>query len=299
MPINEAIDTLTTGAVPMSSTDTIFSADIETAISAPAKIWLSSPSEHAEAADTAETIPAWTMGMESEQRPSSPADNSWLSASLTALIVLMMLSVSRNRRLFRTLWDELVGMRRRENAFDERTTRETSTILLMVVQWSFCVGLLLFNAISIGDVTLGSLQINLPAYDTSGGSAGIFVDAARFVALAAVYYGVQYCVYSAIGYTFSDPVGHRLYVQGFTASQSLLGFALLVPTLISLFYPSTAPLMVSIGAMLYIIARIVFIIKGFRIFYINFLSILNFILYLCAIEIIPLSLIYKIALFLL
>lgn len=299
MPINQEIDTLWTGAAPLSGSDTVFCADIESALSAPAKIWLSTSCNEVDTVETVEIAEAWLSGLESEHRPSSTADNSWLSAVLIAFIVLMLLSVSRNRRLFRTLWDELVGMRRRENAFDEHTTRETSTLLLMAVQWSFCVGLLLFNAISMGDVAFGGFAVNMPVYDTSGGSLGIFADAAKIVALAAAYYDVQYCVYSAIGYTFTDPVGHRLYVQGFTASQSLLGFALIVPTLISLFYPSAASLMVSIGAMLYIIARIVFIIKGFRIFYINFLSLVNFILYLCAIEIIPLSLIYKIALFLL
>jgi len=38
---------------------------------------------------------------------------------------------------------------------------------------------------------------------------------------------------------------------------------------------------------LYLVARLIFIIKGIRIFYSNLTSIVYFILYLCAVEIVP------------
>ncbi|MDE6169760.1 MAG: DUF4271 domain-containing protein, partial [Duncaniella sp.] len=47
----------------------------------------------------------------------------------------------------------------------------------------------------------------------------------------------------------------------------------------------------------YFLTRILFICKGFRLFYDNFGSLLYFILYLCTLEIVPLVLIYRVILF--
>ena len=74
---------------------------------------------------------------------------------------------------------------------------------------------------------------------------------------------------------------------GLNASQMLLGVVLTVPTLVALFYPGVSGVMLAIAAGLYILSRICYISKGFRIFYNNFPSLLYFILYLCTLEIIP------------
>ena len=60
-----------------------------------------------------------------------------------------------------------------------------------------------------------------------------------------------------------------------------------------IFYPSTTLWMLEIGLLVYFVARIMFIVKGIRIFYNKITSILYFILYLCTLEIIPLILVYK------
>jgi len=49
--------------------------------------------------------------------------------------------------------------------------------------------------------------------------------------------------------------------------------------------------MLLVAAGLYICARLVFICKGFRIFYGNLSSIVYFLLYLCAVEMVPLALV--------
>ncbi|MFG6389490.1 DUF4271 domain-containing protein, partial [Muribaculum sp.] len=91
----------------------------------------------------------------------------------------------------------------------------------------------------------------------------------------------------------TDATGAAQWLKGFNATQALLGFLLLVPALAVLFYPAAALSLISISALLYILARIVFICKGFRIFYHNFPSLLYFILYLCTVEIIPVLLVYR------
>lgn len=226
----------------------------------------------------------WSTGLDGTARTVSVGDNSGVLTMVTVVLVLMMISYKHCRRLFSTLWQEMRAMRHRANAFDEHTTNETRVLALMALQWCMCTGLLLYSGLGLSGVTLAP--------------AKAFVDTGCMILLMMAYYVMQWVAYQALGYTFSTPTGRRLFVQGFTASQSLLGFALIIPALVSIFYPSAAFAAVIVGISLYLIARIAFITKGFRIFYTNFGSLFYFILYLCTLEIIPLILVYNSALFL-
>lgn len=273
-------DTLIIG--PLPGVDTIvFSADIEAALAA------------CPVADTV-VVPEpdpdpWLSGLEGEERAVPIGSDSGILSLVTALLLMMLLIVHRCRKLFGSLWQELLGMRRRANAFDDRTSGESSALTLMAVQWSVCAGILLYSALSLGGASMFGMEPPSPAPKAP------FVAMAMLVGLAMAYYVAQLAAYWLLGYVFVDPAGRRLYVQGFTASQSLLGFALLVPALVSIFYQGVAPVMVALAAGLYVLARIIFVIKGFRIFYRNFGSLLYFILYLCAVEILPLIFVCELA----
>lgn len=268
-------DTLLIGPLP-GADSVVFSANLDSALAAPPVA--------CSAADTVVSVteqePApWLSGLEGEERAVPTGADSGILSLVTGLLLMMMFIVHRCRKLFGSLWQELLGMRSRANAFDDRTSGESSALTLMAVQWSVCAGILLYSALALG-VPYGTPILAEPRAP--------FVAMAMLVGLAMAYYVAQLAVYWLLGWVFADPAGRRLYVQGFTASQSLLGFALLVPALVSIFYQGAAPAMVALAAGLYVLARIIFIIKGFRIFYRNFGSLLYFILYLCAVEILPL-----------
>lgn len=76
----------------------------------------------------------WETGMEGNPRQISIGDNSGVLAIVSVIFLLMMLSFSRCKRLVGQLWHELWSVPSRDNAFDERTTGETRTMLLMAVQ---------------------------------------------------------------------------------------------------------------------------------------------------------------------
>ncbi|MCM1452801.1 MAG: DUF4271 domain-containing protein [Clostridium sp.] len=221
----------------------------------------------------------WHDGIAGDTRPVNVGDNSGVLALLTGIFLAMMLSYRKCRRLFYALWQEMLGMRSRENAFDESTGNERGAIALMTLQCCVCIGLLLYCAISSLGPQLGLCEAPLPE--------NAFEDTGRLMALAAGYILAQTGIYWLLGYTFTTPDGRKLLMQGFTSSQCLLGFALIIPALVGIFYPAMAMAMAFVGAGLYILARIVFISKGFRIFYQNFGSLLYFILYLCSLEIAP------------
>ncbi len=70
-------------------------------------------------------------------------------------------------------------------------------------------------------------------------------------------------------------------------TQPFAGLALSIPAAIFIAHPEWAPALTVCALVLYLAARILFIIKGFRIFYRGFGSFVYFILYLCTLEIIP------------
>lgn len=277
---------------PLPGADSVaFSANLDSALAAPPTTY--------EAVETvvvaAEPDPdPWLSGMEGEERTVPIGADSGILSLVTGLLLMMMLIVRRCRKLFGALWQELLGMRRRANAFDDRTTSESSALTLMAVQWSVCAGILLYSAVALGGAA-GIASIFGADAPAAPEPRAPFVATAMLIGLAMAYYAAQLATYWLLGYVFADPAGRRLYVQGFTASQSLLGFALLVPALVAIFYQGAAPAMTLAAAALYVLARIIFIIKGFRIFYRNFGSLLYFILYLCAVEILPLIFVYRLA----
>jgi hypothetical protein len=91
-----------------------------------------------------------------------------------------------------------------------------------------------------------------------------------------------------VGYAFADNEGRKQWLRGFNASQAFLGFGLAIPALVTVFYPAAATIMLQIATIMYILARLVFIFKGFKIFYHKISSLVYFILYLCTLEVIPL-----------
>lgn len=253
-----------------------------------AKAWLFAPAEHIDTlAPAIEYTPIavvekpadWHDGIAGSSRPVNIGDNSGVLAVLTAIFLAMMLSYRKCKRLFSVLWQEMLGMRSRENAFNDSTGNERGAIALMAVQCIVCTGLLLYCAVSSIGPQLGLCQAPLPE--------SAFRDTALLIGLTGGYFLAQIAAYWLLGYTFATADGRRLLMQGFTSSQCLLGFALIIPALVGIFYPPTAMAMAITGAVLYVLARIVFISKGFRIFYQNFGSLLYFILYLCTLEIVP------------
>ena len=106
--------------------------------------------------------------------------------------------------------------------------------------------------------------------------------------MALGFYAVQWMVYKVLGYTFIDKEGTKLWLDGFKSSQSFLGLLLLPVLILLMVFTSSGKMLLIVAALLYLVARLIFIYKGFRIFFSNLTSCLYFILYLCAVEIVPL-----------
>lgn len=217
--------------------------------------------------------PAWTHGHPGTPRPVSPATDSGILAILVAIMVLVGLNMRHVRRIFSTLPQDLLSVRRRNNAFDEHTANETRVVILLLLGTCVMESLLLYRW--LGVIT--------PATT----STTVFHTISALICLTIAFYLFQLAACASIGFTFTDPLSATLWRRGLNASTAILGIALTAPALISLFYPAFSSQMLALAVILYLLSRICYIYKGFRIFYLNFNSWLYFILYLCTLEIIP------------
>lgn len=220
--------------------------------------------------------PGWMNGVEGVSRPVAPGSDTGILAMVVMLLVLVGLNMRHVRRLFRTITQDLWSVRRRANAFDDHTAKETRTLVILLLQLCVFEGILLF-------LWLG---------DTGPAIRDVFRPVGALAALAMGFYLFELLACTTVGYAFTDRGSAAQWRRGLNASSVLLGILLTIPTLVSLFYPSVTGAMLWVAAGLYAVSRIIYIAKGFRIFYNNFPSLLYFILYLCTLEIIPLIAIY-------
>lgn len=221
----------------------------------------------------------YTTGLDAIQRPELPGYNSGVLCLVIAMLLLVIFTARHYGRFFRRLINNLWSVRTRTNLFDEHTVNETRIMVALIIQVCVCEALLLVTWILSQGVVMSPATLGAAACTAT--------------LLTGLFYTAQLVIYRMIGYAFTTRNLALQWVQGFNSTQTLLGLALLVPTLVALFYPSASGILISIGATLYILARIVFICKGFRIFYHNLFSLVYFILYLCSVEIIPLLIVYR------
>ena len=222
-----------------------------------------------------------TMSMTVGQRPepfvSNPLhDTSCMALMLTGLL-LIVVSYRTGYKYLENLAHNMFSTRRRENLFEDHTLNETQILTALTLNTCIMEGLLMFLGM---DTYVPTLRASLHSQ--------VFLHVGIFTAVALLFYLVQVGVYQLIGHVFSDGVNSKLWTDGFKASQSLLGLLLFPLVGVALTMPNMANVMLISAISLYFCARIVFICKGFRIFYINLPSLVYFILYLCAVEIVPL-----------
>ena len=211
---------------------------------------------------------------------------SCILAGLFLLFAIIGLRFRNNSKYVAALLRNMVEVRLRSNVFDE-TVRETSFIVLLNLLWSCSAGMVL----------CGLLAYTLPNEPTA--SFGITALTTRPALCTAVCMGVMIlytCLmalaYFMVGTVFSDVVHARMWLKGFLSSQGLLSAIFLPLSLMLLYYPgwSNYILWAALGFLL--LGKIVFIWKGFRIFFTQISSWVLFLYYLCSLEIVPLILTY-------
>lgn len=217
--------------------------------------------------------PAWKSGLAPESLPLSAASDSLLSATIVAMILAVFMGFGHCRHLLRNLGKELSGMRSRSKNFDEHTSGESRLIVLFAVQFCVYGGMLLQSAAAF--------------YHGVAPFASGFGVTLTFMLLTAAWYLFELGIVRTVCYAFATPEQTHQMMRGLSASQVVTGFLFIIPAVVLFFYPDAAYQMLLTASVLYIVMRIIYLYKGFRIFYTKMSDLVYFILYLCALEIIP------------
>ena len=203
---------------------------------------------------------------------------SWIVTALLLLFVLVAIRFRNNSKYLATLLKSAIEVRERGNVFDD-TVRETSFVILLNAMWSICAGMLLYTLVG------GSVE---------------HPDAPRSMTIAigltAAYEIFMIASYAVVGTVFSDRLHTRMWIRGYLAATGLTTLILFPAALLTLCYPEQAVVALWMGGAAVALGKIVFISKGFRIFFTQISAWVLFLYYLCSLEIVPLILLYVAAL---
>ncbi len=225
-----------------------------------------------------------------EPAPAHPDDDmSWIYLLLMALFCVVAIRFHKSPHFIKTIAGDLTDTRERGNVFDD-TVRETTLLVLLLIMWSLCAGVMLWSLIRLRSGIRAEYSFGVP----DSGALGTAICMAVFV----VYSGAMMLAYWVVGRVFSDGPRTQSWIKGAGATAALQTFAFYPIALLLLCQPQWTPELLCAGAAVFIMGKLVFIFKGFRIFFTRFSSWLVFLYYLCSLEIVPLILTYVASLYL-
>ena len=226
------------------------------------------------------TLPVIDMpqGNEPGQPLNTPLHDTGTMTMLLVALLLVVASYRTGYKYIDSLWHNIFNVRRQQNVFDD-TVNELQILSALTLNTCVMLGLLAYWAI---DLLVPSLSASL--------HSNVFLHTGTLSAIALIFYLLQLIVYNVVAHVFADAAACHLWTAAFKAAHSLLGIALLPVVGLLLVWPEMCQQLLILALILYILCRIAFIFKGFRIFYTNFPSLVYFILYLCSVEIVPLVL---------
>lgn len=204
----------------------------------------------------------------------TPDYTSWIIGGLLLLFVIVCLRVKSSAKYIKVLVRDLTDVRERHNAFDE-TVRETSLLVILNLFWSCCIGVLMYTFLEHNHYIQGNTPM-LSIMVCEGIAGG--------------YTLVMTGVYWLVGNVFSDSLHAKMWVKGFAAEQGLSAMLMFPLALCAMCYTQYSEQILTIALITFVIGKIIFICKGFRIFFTQIASWVLFLYYLCSLEIVPLIL---------
>lgn len=207
-------------------------------------------------------------------------DNTVL-AILLLLFIITGFNTPYIAHVVSSFFADLISNRERNKFSGIRTATDARTILLLMFQTSVLEGILLSGCMT-----------------NSCGGTFYLRNVAILVAAALGFNVFSVAACMVLGFTFNTTPNALRWRNVHNSSQGIMGIFLLIPAAGSVLNPESGPWPYISGCILYVAMRICYIYKGIMIFFEDKLSLFYFILYLCALEIIPVIVIGRIALML-
>lgn len=209
---------------------------------------------------------------------------SWVVGGLILLFAIVAVRFSRNSKYLGAILRDATDVRERRNVFDD-TVRETSFLLMMNLLWGVCAGILLYQVI-------GRFDAGTPGDVFESSIIGAARGMGICIGCVLGYLVLMSGAYAAVGNIFSDEHHTSMWVRGFWGANGLCTLLFFPLALVALCYPSGFGFISILAIAGFILAKMMFIIKGFRIFFTEITSWVLFLYYLCSLEIVPLVVLY-------
>ncbi|MBD5208156.1 MAG: DUF4271 domain-containing protein [Bacteroidales bacterium] len=209
---------------------------------------------------------------------------SWVFLVIGILFFAVGMKFRNDVKYLKATFSNLFEVKMRQNVFDD-TVKEISFIILLNLLWICSAGILLWQTVRIW----GGLPEECFAAPWSE-AAGIGISTAA----TGVYVGCLFIGYWVIGRVFTDKTRTTLWTKGASAAMAVESLPMVPLALLTLCYPPWTMTILPIAAGVFIAGKIIFIYKGFRIFFNQMASWMLFLYYLCSLEIVPLILTYLI-----
>lgn len=224
--------------------------------------------------DTEHHISLISGGFDATPNPQNALNNPTLSILLIVAFLLIAISFRHSGKIFGQLFRNPV---RRQSHADETIASENRSRIALLIATFLTEGILIYN------LTTGYVS------QTTGEMLG---GTLLFTVLIFFYFLVQTSALSLTGYLFATPSGKQMAVSVFTTINALFGILAIIPVSLLLYYPEYQIVLLSIVGILFLLSRISFVFIATKIFFSNLYGLVYFILYLCAVEITPLLLIF-------
>lgn len=224
--------------------------------------------------DTEHHISLISGGFDATPNPQNALNNPTLSILLIVAFLLIAISFRHSGKIFGQLFRNPV---RRQSHADETIASENRSRIALLIATFLTEGILIYN------LTTGYVS------QTTGEMLG---GTLLFTVLTFFYFLVQTSALSLTGYLFATPSGKQMAVSVFTTINALFGILAIIPVSLLLYYPEYQIVLLSIVGILFLLSRISFVFIATKIFFSNLYGLVYFILYLCAVEITPLLLIF-------
>ena len=228
--------------------------------------------------DLQETIIAIPEGFPSEKIPETPMNDPVIVGLVLIVFLLFAFTFKKGIKYLGEVLRNSLNVKERQNLFNDTTVRETQLRAVLLIMTFISEGFCLFELVSRHIPSLSEM-------------IGIGICCGGVIAFC--YYYLQKWIYTGIGRLFTDATHTRKWIDSFVSINSLIGIPLAMSILAMTFIPPLEKIMFVTAVFIYLISRILFIYKGFKIFYRNILDLFYFIVYLCALEITPLFWVYR------
>lgn len=220
--------------------------------------------------------------------PGVPPDYmSWVYIGLTVLFCIVCFCMHSSPRYWKAVVSDLTDTRERGNVFDE-TVRETTFLVLLNLLWTVSAGVLLWTAIRW-------LSPDNPVYSFSVAdkpAPGIGICSG----MCLLYSAAMLLAYWVSGCVFRDRHQAGMWVRGAAAAPAIETVFLFPVALLVLVRPEWTEVLLLTALCTFAMGKIMFILKGIRIFFNHSSSWLLFLYYLCSLEIVPLILTFVLTL---